>query len=139
MGRTAASRTVDAARAMTPTTRTPVRAGRQRERRKAEERVVSRRRWDITRIAYDSTANAIGLRRFRAAMLRKLDEARSKGRGGWNLPRECRVERLWEMMVEHVQKGDVVDVANFCMMIWNRRNPTGAALRTKRISRRKKT
>jgi len=48
-----------------------------------------------------------------------------KGRGGWDKPNECDVEDLAAMLVQHVEKGDPVDIANFCMMIWNRVRETG--------------
>ena len=57
--------------------------------------------------------------RFAAEMKRKLAAARAKGRGGWNTD-ECTAERLSGMLREHVEKGDPVDVANFCMMLQQR-------------------
>ena len=43
--------------------------------------------------------------------------SRGKGRSGWQT---CSVSRLHGMLLEHLRKGDPVDVANFCMMLWNR-------------------
>jgi hypothetical protein len=57
--------------------------------------------------------------RFAAEMKCKLAAARAKGRGGWNTD-ECSAARLSEMLREHVEKGDPVDVANFCMMLQQR-------------------
>lgn len=57
--------------------------------------------------------------RFAAEMKRKLAAARAKGRGGWNTD-ACTAERLSVMLREHVEKGDPVDVANFCMMLQQR-------------------
>lgn len=54
---------------------------------------------------------------FAEMMKQKLAKAREKGRSGWDNPHECDVETLALMMVEHVVKGDVVDIANFCMML----------------------
>lgn len=52
---------------------------------------------------------------FAAAMKKKLRFAREhKGRGGWQ---DCSPEELRKMLVEHLLKGDPVDVANFCMML----------------------
>ena len=78
---------------------------------------------DIRTINNYDNADVIGLERFTAAMRVKLAKKRLEGRGGWNLPSECDMEDLHEMLLHHVQKGDPVDIANFCMMIWNRRNP----------------
>jgi len=47
----------------------------------------------------------------------KLAECRAKGRGGWDSPLECSVEKLAQMMAEAVCKGDPVDVANFGAML----------------------
>jgi hypothetical protein len=54
---------------------------------------------------------------FAKMMKAKLAKAREKGRGGWDNPAECDVETLALMLVEHVVKGDPVDIANFCMMV----------------------
>lgn len=58
--------------------------------------------------------------RFAAKMKSKLAEARLKGRGGWNDPSQCPVERLASMLVDHTRKGDPVDVGNFAMMLAER-------------------
>lgn len=80
---------------------------------------------DITAIKNNVTADAVGVARFSAAMSNKLDAKRAEGRGGWNKPDECSVESLCVMLADHVRKGDMVDIANFAMMIWNRNNPKG--------------
>ena len=83
----------------------------------------------ITDIYDGAAADTIGVRRFAKAMQEKLSQKRAEGRGGWN--REpgggygTGIPRLHRMMLAHVDKGDPVDIANFCMMIWNRENPTG--------------
>jgi hypothetical protein len=33
----------------------------------------------------------------------------------------CSIEDLSLWLGEHILKGDPVDIANYCMMIWNRR------------------
>jgi hypothetical protein len=58
--------------------------------------------------------------RFAAAMKAKLAKKREEGRGGWNDPAQCSVEDLARMLVEHLPKGDPVDVANFAMMLFCR-------------------
>lgn len=57
---------------------------------------------------------------FATTMKAKMAASREKGRGGWDRPDECDVKDLAAMLVQHVEKGDPVDIANFCMMIWNR-------------------
>lgn len=79
---------------------------------------------DITTMAGDR-ADRTGVERFAAAMSDKLHLKADEGRGGWNKPDECSVEDLCLMMAAHIKKGDMVDVANFAMMIWNRENPKG--------------
>lgn len=56
--------------------------------------------------------------RFAAAMKAKLAKKRAEGFSGWN--DECRVEFLSRKLREHVEKGDPIDVANFCMMLHQR-------------------
>ena len=81
----------------------------------------------ITSIFDGEKADSVGVRRFTKAMKSKLAAKRAEGRGGWNrLPENgygTSIARLRRMMLKHVEKGDPVDIANFCMMIWNRSNP----------------
>lgn len=51
-----------------------------------------------------------------AAMKAKLAKQRAKGYGGWDTP-ECTQQRLSDMLRAHVDKGDPVDVANFCTFL----------------------
>jgi hypothetical protein len=62
----------------------------------------------------------VAVDRFAAAMKAKLAQKRAEGRGGWDDPEQCPVERLAELLHEHVSKGDPIDVANFAMMLWCR-------------------
>lgn len=48
------------------------------------------------------------------AMRGKLAISRHKGRGGW---RNCHPDYLSQLLREHVEKGDPVDVANFCAFL----------------------
>lgn len=57
--------------------------------------------------------------RFAVAMKAKLAKKRAEGRGGWGGP-TCNAEILSQMLRKHVEKGDPVDVANFCMMLHQR-------------------
>lgn len=58
--------------------------------------------------------------RFAQAMKDKLAEARAKGREGWGDSDRCSQDSLSGMLVQHVMKGDPVDVANFCMFLHQR-------------------
>ncbi len=60
---------------------------------------------DETAVAYLATA-----------MNTKLARARAKGRSGWGSP-ECTQQHLSNLLREHVEKGDPVDVANFCAFL----------------------
>jgi len=63
--------------------------------------------------------------RFSAAMSAKMKFAREvKGRGGWDDEEICTIDGLTTMFLAGVSKGDMVDVANFAMMIWMRAQPT---------------
>ena len=55
--------------------------------------------------------------RFAAIMKAKLANAREKGRGGWDDRELCPDGYLSQLLREHVDKGDPVDVANLAMML----------------------
>jgi hypothetical protein len=57
---------------------------------------------------------------FAHEMKEKLSRKRDEGRGGWENKAECSAEFLSQLLRSHVEKGDPVDVANFCMMLFNR-------------------
>ena len=58
---------------------------------------------------------------FAVDMKAKLKHSREvKGRHGWEDKGLCSREELSRMLVDHVAKGDPVDVANFCMMLHQR-------------------
>ena len=56
-----------------------------------------------------------GLSSFGKEMRAKLLEKSLQGYGGWET---CTPERLEKMLREHLKKGDMVDVANFALMLW---------------------
>ena len=62
-----------------------------------------------------------------ALMKAKLAEKRAKGYGGWNDKNQCPQQRLSDMLRAHVDKGDPVDVANFCAMLSARGEGIAAA------------
>lgn len=66
----------------------------------------------------------IAVDRFSGAMKAKMAAAREKGRGGWDDPEQCSIESLVESLRGHLSKanpGNWVDIANFCMMLHERR------------------
>lgn len=72
-------------------------------------------------------ADALGLSRFCKQMKAKIIYSRTvKGRSGWNSQEQCSIASLRVLLHKHLEKGDMVDVANLAMMIWNRENPKGA-------------
>jgi len=52
---------------------------------------------------------------FAMAMKAKLKTSREKGRSGWQ---SATPEYLTTLLLQHVEKGDVIDIANFCMMLY---------------------
>lgn len=74
--------------------------------------------------AREETLDSLALREFTDRMRIKLERARANGRGGWHEPDSCGPagkptiqQELSEMLREHVDKGDPVDVANIAMML----------------------
>ena len=61
-------------------------------------------------------------------MLSKLEQKRDEGYSGWN--NDCTVAHLEGLLQRHIEKPweprNLVDIANFCMMLWNRHLPTAA-------------
>lgn len=61
-----------------------------------------------------------GVADFAEAMRRKLEKKREEGRGGWHDPDQCPLDALAVMLLDHLEKGDPVDIGNFAMMLYNR-------------------
>ena len=84
---------------------------------------------DITQISDNLTADRVGLHRMFDAMKAKMYAKHLEGRGGWH--NDCTIEHLEQLLTEHIDKAwadrNLVDIANFCMMLWNRHNPRQAA------------
>lgn len=51
----------------------------------------------------------------------KMARNRAKGRGGWHDNAECSADALSQMLREHIDKGDPLDVAIISMMLHHRR------------------
>ena len=64
-----------------------------------------------------SQADHEAVRNLSYAMMSKLQDSRSKGRSGWNDKTQCSAEHLSQLLRKHVEKGDPVDVANFCAFL----------------------
>ena len=64
--------------------------------------------------------DVVAVERFSQAMDTKMKVSRNKGRGGWQDKTQCTAEELSKALRGHVDKGDPVDVANFCMMLHQR-------------------
>lgn len=58
--------------------------------------------------------------RFASTMKVKLAKKRAEGRRGWERKDECTAEFLSQLLREHVEKGDPVDVGNLAMMLQQR-------------------
>lgn len=72
------------------------------------------------RITLEHHSDDKAVLKFAKAMCAKLSRKRAEGYFGWDNPDDCTVEHLAELLIKHVPKGDTVDIANFCMMLWNR-------------------
>jgi len=75
--------------------------------------------------AMQSRVDETGVHRFSREMSAKLANARKKGRGGWQDPAQVTPDDLARQLVEHVAKGDPIDIANYCMFL-NHRVPNFA-------------
>jgi|GEM_PF-3709529 len=68
--------------------------------------------------------------RFAAAMKAKLAKKRDEGRGGWEDKDDCSQLYLSQLLREHVEKGDPVDVGNLAMMLHQRQDRISSLLET---------
>ncbi|WP_380778103.1 Lar family restriction alleviation protein [Sphingomonas sp. R86520] len=67
--------------------------------------------------AIDAWTDDAAIDAFADKMRTKMAASRAKGREGWNDPERCSPDTLARLMYAHAEKGDPVDVANFCMML----------------------
>jgi len=65
----------------------------------------------------DKVIDETGIDNFAIVMKEKMATAREKGRSGWHDKNLCSNEYLSQLLREHVEKGDPIDVANLCMML----------------------
>lgn len=55
---------------------------------------------------------------FADKMKQKLKQKQSEGKRGWDDPEWPHEDRI-AALEQHVEKGDMVDVSNFAMFVWN--------------------
>jgi hypothetical protein len=55
-----------------------------------------------------------------------MAKSRAKGRSGWEDKTDCPAECLQQLLIEHLAKGDPVDIGNYAMMLFNRGENTVA-------------
>lgn len=77
-------------------------------------------RWEGWCSASDDTA----IRKFAVALIQKMRKKRYEGKSGWDDRRVCSTPMLQKALLDHLEKGDPVDVALYCMMLWHRRGRT---------------
>lgn len=68
----------------------------------------------------EAHADDVAVDRFAVAMKEKLAKKRAEGRGGWENKDECSAEYLSYLLIQHIWKGDPVDIANLAMMLHQR-------------------
>lgn len=73
---------------------------------------------DIREVTDDEAVDLLA-----AAMKAKLKAKAAQGRHGWNDPKYCSDAFLWDQLDMHVMRGpgQVVDIANFCAMLFARK------------------
>lgn len=64
----------------------------------------------------NETADALLVEKVSHDMRKKLKKKREEGRGGWHGPK-CSNANLKEMLIDHIEKGDMIDVINLAGMI----------------------
>jgi hypothetical protein len=72
------------------------------------------------RVNQDKAADDEMLNRVYMVMSQKLAQKRAEGYGGWHDPDQCSIEDLKQMLIDHLDKGDWVDILNFAGMIYVR-------------------
>ena len=70
--------------------------------------------------ANESFVDDFAVEAFAIAMKEKMHVSHLKGRSGWHDNNQISDEKLASMLIEHIAKGDPVDIANFAMMLHQR-------------------
>lgn len=66
---------------------------------------------------------------FAQALKDKMRKSREKGRSGWDDKQQCPNGRLQQMLIDHLGKGDPLDVGAFAMMLFIRSERTNPPTR----------
>lgn len=87
---------------------------------------------NLIRVPFDSISEClevekphfddVAVDKFAQAMKAKLEQSRQKGRHGWNSSEFCSTASLEVLLAEQVAAGDPIDIANYAMMIFHRKN-----------------
>lgn len=62
---------------------------------------------------------------FGAAMSNAMASARNRGKSGWESPATCSTNKLRALLFRSLARGELVDVANYAMMLWARNEQGG--------------
>lgn len=73
---------------------------------------------DIEDVPYHTDDLAVD--QFAKALKNKLREKRAKGYSGWNDPKLCTEQDLSSRLAKKLDCGDVIDIGNYAMMLYNR-------------------
>lgn len=84
--------------------------------------IISEPHFHIAKDTPDQEADHAGCFNLIQAMREKLQKKREEGRGGWHDSNRCNIFYLKELLRNEMNKAqpDMVDVANYAMMIYNR-------------------
>lgn len=76
--------------------------------------------WTLEQLP-DEVADRYMVDRCGIAMQVRMTLEHAKGRSGWNTG-QCSDEKLYQMLKEHIEKGDMVDVLNLAGMLFVRQD-----------------
>lgn len=79
---------------------------------------------------FEQHPDDVAVDRFAAAMKAKLAQKRDEGRSGWDDKDDCSQLFLSQLLREHVEKGDPLDVGNLAMMLHQREERIASLLET---------
>jgi hypothetical protein len=72
---------------------------------------------DVQRSARHVHPDDVAIAVFGAQLASAMASGRMNGRGGWNNPNECSIEKLASLLVNNVWSGDIIDIGNYAMML----------------------
>lgn len=74
----------------------------------------------LSRTAVNQHPDDGAVDRFASAMHAKMAQARAKGKEGWDDPERITGDGLFSALMVALQNDELVDVANYAMMLWAR-------------------